>query len=291
MNTIKGLGIFIFFILLSGCFSPPEFDSTPNIDFEAIQFVKGKDGTADTLVLSINFQDGDGDIGLSADETDPPFHATNYFLENNGDTSHLVTSTRYTNLPPVIEVPSGTKGKLVTYRTRKKVIGGQKPYENILPPYVDPYKCTAYRYDSIFVSAPDTAIFNKKDYYLDRVMKDSGHQFPDLYVLKDTFYFQPNPYAKNIDITFFVMLDNGTFQKFEPKNGLGNCLTIADFFSARIPHLSENSSPVAGTLKYKMTSVGFIPWFGGKTIKLSIKIYDRALHVSNTIDTGAFQIN
>lgn len=289
MSTIKGLGIFIFFILLSGCFSPPEFDNVPSIDYEAIQFVRGKNGTADTLVLSINFQDGDGDIGLSADETDPPFHATNYYLENNGDTTHLTTSTLYTDLPPIINVPTGTKGKLVTYRTRKKEINGQKVYESILPPYVDPYRCTAYRYDSIFISAPDTAIFNKRDHYL-AYIKKSQNKFPDLYVLKDTFYFQPNLYAKNIDIQFWVLTDNGTFEKFVPENNLNNCLTLADFFSARIPHLSETSNPVAGTLKYKMTSIGFIPWFGGKTIKLSIKIFDRALHESNTIETAAFQL-
>ena len=289
MKTIKGLGIFTFFILLSGCFSPPEFSNVPKIDYESIVFRAGATGAADTLILSLTFQDGDGDIGLSDEETDPPFHSTNYYIENGGDTTRLATVSRYSTTPPVIEVPKGTKGKLVTHRTRKKLVGGQKVYENIFPPYVDPYRCTSYRYDSIFVSAPDTAIFSKSGYFLDRVMH-SNIGNPDLYVLKDTFYFKPNPYAKNIIIEFWVQQDNNSFEKFALPINLTNCLTFPDFFSARVPHLSENSSPVQGTLKYKMTSTGLKPFFGGKTIKLKVRLYDRALHASKTIETPTFQI-
>jgi len=290
MKTIKGLGIFTFFIFLSGCFSPPEFSNIPSIDYESIVFRGGATSAdADTLILSINFRDGDGDIGLDDQETDPPFHSTDYFLENNGDTLSLATTTRYADLPPIIEVPNGTKGKLVTYRTRKKEINGQKVYENIIPPYVDPYRCTNYRYDSIFVSEKDTIIWDRKDQYLDRIMRSNSGN-PALYVLKDTFYFKVNPFAKNIDIQFFIMQNNGSFEEFKLPINLTNCIPFKDFFSARIPHLSETANPVEGTLKYRMTSAGLIPFFGGKTIKLRVRIFDRALHGSNTIETPAFQI-
>jgi len=291
MKTIKGLGIFTFFILLSGCFSPPEFSNIPNIDYESVVFKRGTvtaGVSTDTLILSINFRDGDGDIGLAADETDPPFHSTEYFIENNGVIDSLATTTRYADLPPILEVPKGTKGKLITNRTRKKEINGQKVYENLLPPYEGEYRCTAYRYDSIFVSEEDTAVFSKKDHYVARIMESRTN--PDLYVLKDTFYYKVNPYATNIDIQFWIMQNNGSFEKFALPINYNNCLSFPDFFSARIPHLSETSSPVEGTLKYKMTSQGLIPFFGNRTIKIRVRIYDRALHSSNVVETPPFQL-
>lgn len=290
MKTIKGLGIFTFLALFTGCFSPPEFSSTPAIDFEAIVF---KDGASaqepDTLILSINFRDGDGDLGLTSSETDPPFHSTNYFIENGGDTTELATKTRYSDLPPLIRVPDGAKGKLITYRTRNKEVNGVKVYEGILPPYVYPYKCTNYRYDSIFVSKEDTLIYDKDDHYLDRIMTSSGN--PDLYVLKDTFYFETNPNAKNIDVEFWILQNNNTYEKFEIPNNQTTCATISDVFNQRFPHLSDSSSPVEGTLKYNMISAGLIPWFGGKILKLRIRIRDRALNTSNTIETPQFSLD
>jgi hypothetical protein len=290
MKTIKGLGTFTFLALLTGCFSPPEFSNVPDIKYYDIIFKEGASvSDPDSLILSLTFQDGDGDLGLGAEETDPPFHSTDYLIENNSDTLSLGTATRYSNLPPLIQVPNNAKGKLVTYRTRRKEINGVKVYENMLPPYTYPYKCTAYRYDSIFISAEDTAIYDKKNHYLARVMHDSRNSNPDIYVLKDTFYYERNPLAKNIDIEFWIRLNNGTFERFEPPINQNTCITD-NFFSARFPHLSETSSPVAGTLIYNMTTVGLVPYFGGKTIKLKVRVRDRALHTSNTIETPEFQL-
>jgi hypothetical protein len=291
MKTIKGLGIFTFFTLLIGCFSPPEFSNVPHIDFKDIYFKDGATVTdPDSLVLVIDFRDGDGDLGLTSDETDPPFHSTNYLIENEGDTMSLATETRYADLPPIIKVPDNAVGKLVTYRTRRKEVNGVKVYENMLPAYTYPYKCTAYRYDSIFISKENIGIYQEGDHYLDRIMK-SNNANPDLYVLKDTFYYKPNPVAKNIEIEFWIRQNNANipFIKFEPPINQNTCSTD-NFFSARFPHLSETANPVEGTLKYNMTTLGLIPYFGGKTIKIKVKIRDRALNTSNTVESPEFQL-
>lgn len=39
-----------------------------------------------------------------------------------------------------------------------------------------------------------------------------------------------------------------------------------------------------------MQSIGFVPLFGDKKIKLKVTIKDRALNVSNTIETPPFQL-
>ena len=61
------------FLGLAGCFDPPEFPDEPVIEFANVTY-RVVDGAADSLILSFRFEDGDGDIGLGADELFPPYH-------------------------------------------------------------------------------------------------------------------------------------------------------------------------------------------------------------------------
>ncbi len=54
------IGVISFFVL-SFCTRPPELPVVPEINFESIQF-KEVEGP-DSLILSVFFQDGDGDLG------------------------------------------------------------------------------------------------------------------------------------------------------------------------------------------------------------------------------------
>ncbi len=65
-------------VLLSSCFRDPEFSDTPRIAFGGLQFFPIEDG-ADSLLLTINFEDGDGNLGLGRNETDPKFNAFCFF--------------------------------------------------------------------------------------------------------------------------------------------------------------------------------------------------------------------
>ena len=56
----------MFMFGVAACFNPPEYSVIPEIEYESIKFVETPDASiADTLVLTISFKDGDGDIGLS----------------------------------------------------------------------------------------------------------------------------------------------------------------------------------------------------------------------------------
>lgn len=70
-----------FLILVSGCFDPPEFSEVPEIKYKSIRFVP-VEGALDTLELSFEFQDGNGDIGLDPIDVNPPYHSVNVILDS-----------------------------------------------------------------------------------------------------------------------------------------------------------------------------------------------------------------
>lgn len=85
MNKKKVLFLFFlsgFLIFLSGCFDPPEFSDVPEIKYKSLRFVE-VENTVDTLELSFEFQDGNGDIGLDSEDVLPPFHSLNEIRDSD----------------------------------------------------------------------------------------------------------------------------------------------------------------------------------------------------------------
>ncbi len=85
MHLIRGFGLFA--IILTGvtaCFNPPEFPVEPQIEFESIQYKEygtGLDTEYDSLILTVSFKDGDGDLGLDASEDQPPYNNKYFFVQ------------------------------------------------------------------------------------------------------------------------------------------------------------------------------------------------------------------
>lgn len=71
-----------FLIFMSGCFDPPEFSDVPEIQYKGLRFAQ-VEGALDTLELSFEFQDGNGDIGLDSDEVLPPYHSLNEIRDSD----------------------------------------------------------------------------------------------------------------------------------------------------------------------------------------------------------------
>lgn len=109
---------------VSSCFVPPDFPTTPSIEFAEVFFRDVPSG-ADTLALRIRFQDGDGDVGLRPDEftnsDNQPAYAQYFYFEEG---TNLKLTTR------------NTTRKLVNFRSRRTVKG----YDT-LPAYVSPFNC------------------------------------------------------------------------------------------------------------------------------------------------------
>jgi hypothetical protein len=75
---MKFLYLCVFIVLGFGaCQSPPEFSKIPEITFNNIvKYHQTKTATitsGDSINITINFQDGDGDLGLDAKDTVPPY--------------------------------------------------------------------------------------------------------------------------------------------------------------------------------------------------------------------------
>jgi hypothetical protein len=98
MSDVIKYPVFIFLIsILGACISPPDnFPSVPEISFKDIRFVP-TDGS-DSLIVSVDFKDAEGDLGLNPTDINPPFQPVDYIRDNSGRL--IVYSTR----PP--EAPS-----------------------------------------------------------------------------------------------------------------------------------------------------------------------------------------
>lgn len=225
--------LFIFFVSLSllyGCFSPPEFPNEPIINFEDIGFVRGDQVTLDSLILTIYFTDGDGDLGLSPNEISPPYN--DLFAFNRDDGS----------------------GRFITYTERFT------PPWDTLPAYEFPYNCLNY-------------------------LTPQEHGIEEY--VNDTIYVQANEDHFNIFIEYFVKV-NGQFTEFDWETAFEPQCT--DSYNGRFPVLGDLSGnrPLEGKLRYGMTSAGFSLLFRNDTLKLRVRIKDRALNDSNIIETPEF---
>jgi hypothetical protein len=195
------------------CDKPPELPSVPSIEFDKVEFVVADPG-ADSLIVYINFEDGDGDLGLRSDEEEFPYQPFNFITTESGE---LIT----------------------------------------------------------FSSAGGVPSFNPIDWSIITV---DG--------VLDTFRVEINQNHYNFEIDFFVK-ERDEFKEF-------NWLDAPYYqtFDGRFPILyqDDNEGPLRGNLRYGMTSNGFLPLFRNDTLQLKIRVRDRALNVSNTVESEAFTL-
>ena len=88
-NIRKYFGYCLASISLLGCYDAPYLSDEPAISFNLIEFVV-VDGAADSLILTFNFEDGDGDLGLAIDEVYPPYHTFNYVVQEDDSEYYLL---------------------------------------------------------------------------------------------------------------------------------------------------------------------------------------------------------
>ncbi len=227
-------------VLLASCFDPPTYSPIPSIEDGGVVFKDVADpSAADSLILSVKFKDGDGDLGLDPSETG---------CYNISGKNVCFNEKFYYKL---------ADGTFITYKTRRT----NKLFDT-LPAFIKPYNCINWEVSNV----------NSK---------------------VDTFYFQLNPDYHNIFVDFFVQNQNtGVFEEFdwETQFGYPQC---ALNFDGRFPILSKDLSqktPLEGTIRYAMQSVGFLPLFSTKAMKLRVTIQDRQLNKSNTIETQPFSL-
>lgn len=295
MKSSKSVWAFCVVVLACGsCFDPPEFPIEPQIDLKGIYF--GVDPVkTDSIVLSITFKDGDGDLGLRGDQIGFPYHPRNYFLKNNGQLVRVPTQSPYSDIPPIIFLNEGQTGKLATLEDIN-----DPQYADEMPPFEYPYTCNTYMFDTLYVNQGDEEVFDASYNITDTLRSycsgTPGCEYPDLYEIKEIWYTEKNPDYNNIEVIFEVRKPNpgqGEYPyeilDWETITGTG----CGPSFNGRFPVLGDEdkNSPLDGILHYSMRSEGFYLVLGAKTFRLRVKIKDRALHTSNEIITQDYTLD
>lgn len=282
MRVIKSVVLFCFLLAgISSCFEPPDFNDAPEISFNKIEFkVTPEFSEMDTLVLYIDFKDGNGDIGFNKSNLQhfsDPFHPYAYYLETPGGVRPVATEqVRITAPDPIPQEVSLLKaspplGKLVTNRTRTK------PGYGFLPP-LNPGKLGCQDYIVSYLIIPPELLSTIDTTY--NVVASSGS---GAVLIRDTLYYDRNPNFYNIRVRFYQKI-NGVLQEFSWENEF--CST----FNGRLPMLSDSNSPLEGTIRYNMQSLGFLSLFSVKTLALDVIITDRTLQ-SDSIRTPEFTLD
>ena len=81
---MRKLFFYILTFIIIGCDNNIDISEIPFISHESISFKKSQDNIVqDSLILTINFTDGDGDLGLSNEEIYYPYHPYNAIIDEN----------------------------------------------------------------------------------------------------------------------------------------------------------------------------------------------------------------
>ncbi len=148
-------------LLLTSCFDPPQYGPIPEIEFGKIVFKDIADPSAiDTLILSLKFKDGDGDLGLDGSEVQEPFNDKFYY--------------------------KFADGTYVTYKTKRT-----KPGYDTLPAFVKPYNCINWEVKTVNAKV-DTFYFqlnpNHYNIFVDFFVQNSDGSFKEFDWQKEFSY-------------------------------------------------------------------------------------------------------
>ena len=272
-------------VAVSACFEAPEFSDSPQITYKDIKFKEvGEVSNYDSLILYIDFKDGNGDLGLSPlyePDFESPYNSEFYFLahgtkpDGTGDTIPIISTVRgdYTVLND-----EGLPGKIVTNKTRSL------SNYSYLPPY-DPTSCVNYSFLT-GVLVPFSSI-DESHNFVDTVKLD-GRTYAKI---QDAVLFRPNPNHYNIEVKFWVY--NGATDTYTEFDWFKEyCITFDGRFATSLSEVPTYvDRPIEGTLRYAMASPSFLAIFGTSLLRLSVRIRDRALNTSNTVYTETFDFN
>ncbi len=256
MKPTKALLLFTISLLFASCFESPEFPSTPKIKFKDIYFgLAPTPDRQDSIVVELDFEDGDGDLGLGAEFRNEPFHEYDLFLT---DGTSITTSVRNVYAPgpsqfAFLDIPDDATGKLARY--------GDQPSK--------PDNCDNYKDLQVYIEDADQWVFDNT-----YTATDQGNYW----LVSGRFLVENNPYNKNLHVVFFRRVDDRFVKYTWP-----DCQT----FDGRFTTLADEPRPLSGTIRYTMSSFGFQAVMGDPTTEWQMKfvVFDRAGHKSDTVST------
>ncbi|MBS1491253.1 MAG: hypothetical protein JSS93_12060 [Bacteroidetes bacterium] len=233
---------------VGACIKQPEYSVVPQIQLGSFLLRQGTGAGLgyDTLIITIKFKDGNGDIGIGAVDlarpdgkyVSPWYWA--YDTTNNGNYGYTTDNN------PADLNSNGSHYKFIDFRARK--IG----FSGLTIPIT--YDCVNWE-----------------------LGKNVGSS------KIDTIYITQNPSAYTLNMSLYTRRNVADpFVYYDP--GVNDCNPSE--FSAAFPDLSNDrkNSPIEGSFTYKFEYLGFAAKFSGQYLKFNITITDRAGNVSNTVE-------
>lgn len=250
------------------CFDPPEYPDVPEIVFKSLHFVDVPDLpsgeiSADSLILTLRFKDGDGNLGLTPDDNLPPYNDRWYYLKTDLDFKLFPQCEPYRAEHRCHGYPNPVDYKVEfdKYIDIADKNNGTPPYDT-LHAFVKPYDCLNWE-----------------------VVRDKDNH------VVDQIYFTLNPHYSNIFVEFQTKNGDNTYTIFDWSDFLSYPSCEVQGFNGRFPLLFEpgsTESPLEGEIRYSMPSPFFKVIFAAKTVRLKIYIEDRTLFKSNEVYTNDF---
>lgn len=98
-SKIRYIFFSLLLVALSGCVKQEEFSVVPSLSFKSLNQYKDAAGLDSTLIIYLDYSDGDGDIGLTDADTNGPFKR--------------LQKTYFNLIVEIYEVKNGVKTKLL----------------------------------------------------------------------------------------------------------------------------------------------------------------------------------
>ena len=192
---------FIYIIILvffNNCISKEEFSNIPSISFDKLEYVKSETNlNQDSLILTISFTDGNGDLGLSNDDILYPYNPYNAVIDEN---LNWVTLGSNSVVPPLyIYKPNGSYELLSNDDSRPT------------------FNCQDYIVDTVFQT-------NKLDTFYIQKNENNKNIFVDFYK-KNTEKYELIDWTRIFDKEFACGLDFNS--RFPPLNISSNDQSIS----------------------------------------------------------------
>lgn len=215
--------LFLAMLGLVACYDEPEFPLEPEIEFGDIRFVESKNPQVpyDTLKITVNFRDGDGDLGI-IDPGQP-------FLDSLFNGAYIRYG-QYDTLPP--------------------------------------HNCTNYR----------------SGYFENGVFIQSIKKIE----ITDTIYVQPNPLYYNFFVDLYL-INNGREEILDLVEI--NYPLCGNTLNGRFRlNTDGEDKPLSGSITYNIANQSLLPFFNNDSIRVRVRIADRANHISNLVESPPFTL-
>lgn len=317
MKKVQICTILAGLLMLAGCLKPPEYSTTPRIEFKKLVFKDYPDIPSsseqekkDELIFTFSFEDGDGDFGLNSDDVGGKFSEIDYIYYKDDKRSYLEDSTyvkalEFNGFSKIDKDIVDSVRNYILTTLNLEVVNNVRTNQDSTVLIFDVLQDTLIEKQSSgffpvtwddnqaqppFFLAKDTA--NQSNVYNDgpKPPLSCENYFTDAISGKD-FYVRRNETVFNLIIRYFKKI-NGVYQETNPANW-NDFVSYKCVEHAKIPIIdpSKMGEAFLGQFDYRYTQIGLKTILALDTFKVQMYVYDRSLNKSNVVESPDYVLS